>query len=73
MNKTKLNTTINQFQDIVSFIRKTYNMQTDFIPTALRFSTVYGLSPRISFDLTVNEFVRELAFDRELEIYGEQF
>ena len=45
----------------------------DFSPTVLRFATVYGLSPRIRFDLTVNEFVRELAFDRELEIYGEQF
>lgn len=47
--------------------------RNDFIPTALRFSTVYGISPRIRFDLTVNEFVRELAFDRELVIFGEQF
>ena len=45
----------------------------DFIPTALRFSTVYGLSPRIRFDLTVNEFTRELAFERELVIFGKQF
>ena len=52
------------------FQSKTRN---DFIPTVLRFSTVYGLSPRIRFDLTVNEFVRELAFDRELVIFGEQF
>ena len=47
--------------------------RNDFIPTSLRFSTVYGLSPRIRFDLTVNEFVRELAFERELVIFGEQF
>jgi len=42
-------------------------------PTNLRFSTVYGLSPRIRFDLTVNEFTKELALGRELVIFGEQF
>jgi len=42
-------------------------------PTSLRFSTVYGLSPRPRFDLTVNEFTRELALGRELVIFGEQF
>ncbi len=42
-------------------------------PTCLRFSTVYGLSPRIRFDLTVNEFTKELAMERELVIFGEQF
>lgn len=45
----------------------------DFVPTSLRFSTVYGLSPRMRFDLTVNEFVREVTLGKELEIYGEQF
>lgn len=43
------------------------------IPTCLRFSTVYGVSPRIRFDLTVNEFTRELQLGRELTIFGEQF
>ena len=42
-------------------------------PTCLRFSTVYGLSPRIRFDLTVNEFTKELSMDRELVVFGEQF
>lgn len=42
-------------------------------PTALRFATVYGLSPRMRFDLTVNEFTKELALGRQLDIYGEQF
>lgn len=42
-------------------------------PTCLRFSTVYGLSPRVRFDLTVNEFTKELAMGRELVIFGEQF
>ncbi len=45
----------------------------DFAPTCLRFATVYGLSGRPRFDLTVNEFTRELLFGRKLEIYGEQF
>jgi nucleoside-diphosphate-sugar epimerase len=42
-------------------------------PTCLRFSTVYGISPRMRFDLTVNEFTKELALGRELIIFGEQF
>lgn len=42
-------------------------------PTCLRFSTVYGLSLRPRFDLTVNEFTKELALDRELVVFGEQF
>jgi nucleoside-diphosphate-sugar epimerase len=45
----------------------------DFVPTALRFATVYGLSPRVRFDLTVNEFTRQVALGLELEIFGEQF
>ena len=45
----------------------------DFSPTALRFSTVYGLSPRLRFDLTVNEFTRDVTLGRELVIFGEQF
>ena len=48
-------------------------IREDFIPTSLRFSTVYGLSPRIRFDLTVNEFIRDVTFGKELKIFGEQF
>ena len=44
-----------------------------FAPTALRFSTVYGISPRMRFDLTVNEFTKELALGRKLVVFGEQF
>lgn len=44
-----------------------------FSPTSLRFSTVYGISPRMRFDLTVNEFTKELVLGRELEVFGEQF
>ena len=42
-------------------------------PTCLRFATVYGVAPRMRFDLTVNEFARDLWADRELEVFGEQF
>lgn len=41
--------------------------------TCLRFATVYGAAPRMRFDLTVNEFTRELWADRDLEVFGEQF
>jgi nucleoside-diphosphate-sugar epimerase len=44
-----------------------------FQPTVLRFSTVFGMSPRMRFDLTVNEFTKELALGRELKVFGEQF
>jgi nucleoside-diphosphate-sugar epimerase len=41
--------------------------------TALRFATVYGASPRMRFDLTVNEFTAEALARRRLVVYGEQF
>lgn len=45
----------------------------DFVASVLRFSTVYGISPRMRFDLTVNEFVREAMLAEKLVVYGEQF
>lgn len=42
-------------------------------PTSLRFATAYGLSPRMRFDLTVNEFSKELMLGRSLEVFGETF
>ena len=42
-------------------------------PTCLRFATVYGVAPRMRFDLTVNEFARDLWADRRLEVFGQQF
>jgi nucleoside-diphosphate-sugar epimerase len=44
-----------------------------FSPTCLRFATVYGTSPRMRFDLTVNEFSRDALLAEELVVYGEQF
>lgn len=43
--------------------------KVDYCPTVLRFATAFGLSPRMRFDLTVNEFARELFIGRELEVY----
>lgn len=44
-----------------------------FSATVLRFSTLFGLSPRMRFDLTVNEFTMELATEGRLVVFGEQF
>ena len=41
----------------------------DYHPTILRFATAFGLSPRMRFDLTVNQFARELYSDEELVVY----
>ena len=43
--------------------------QTDYHPTILRFATAFGLAPRMRFDLTVNEFTREVAEGNELVVY----
>jgi nucleoside-diphosphate-sugar epimerase len=43
------------------------------VPTCLRLATVYGVGERMRFDLTVNEFTRELWGGRVLDVYGEQF
>jgi nucleoside-diphosphate-sugar epimerase len=41
--------------------------------TALRFATIYGVSPRMRFDLTVNEFTMEMITKKHLRVFGEQF
>jgi nucleoside-diphosphate-sugar epimerase len=41
--------------------------------TCLRFATIHGVAPRMRFDLTVNEFTRDLWAGRPLEVFGEQF
>ncbi len=49
------------------------NKNSKICSTSLRFSTVYGFSPRIRFDLTVNEFTRNAVVNGEQEIWGAQF
>lgn len=41
--------------------------------TTLRFATLFGVSPRMRFDLTVNEFTMELLTKKSLVVFGEQF
>jgi nucleoside-diphosphate-sugar epimerase len=42
-------------------------------PTPLRFATVFGVSSRMRFDLTVNEFTMEMITKKHLIVFGEQF
>jgi nucleoside-diphosphate-sugar epimerase len=42
-------------------------------PTPMRFATIFGVSPRMRFDLTVNEFTMEMLTKKQLKVYGEQF
>jgi nucleoside-diphosphate-sugar epimerase len=42
-------------------------------PTPLRFATIFGTSPRMRFDLTVNEFAMEMLVKKRLVVFGEQF
>jgi nucleoside-diphosphate-sugar epimerase len=58
-----------KFENYILNVRK----DTKMCGTALRFSTVYGFSPRIRFDLTVNEFTRNVCLTGEQEIWGPQF
>ena len=41
--------------------------------TVLRLATLFGVSPRMRFDLTVNQFVMEMLVHRKLVVYGERF
>jgi len=42
----------------------------NFKPTILRFSTVYGLSPRMRFDLVVNTLTKKAVKEKEIVIFG---
>ena len=41
----------------------------DCSPTILRFSTAFGLSPRMRFDLTINQFTKSIFDEEELEVF----
>jgi len=54
-------------------VEKALLAETELPATVCRFATVYGVAPRMRFDLTVNQFTIEALQDGVLEIYGEQF
>ena len=47
-------------------LRKKKNL---FNPTIFRFATAFGLSERMRYDLTINQFVLEMYLKRQIEIY----
>ena len=42
----------------------------NFEPCVLRFATAYGLSPRMRFDLLLQEFIRDALVDKKISIFG---
>lgn len=45
--------------------------KVNYTGTVLRFATAFGLSPRMRFDLSVSEFVRDLYFGKDLIVFDE--
>ncbi len=43
-----------------------------FKPTVFRFATAFGLSDRMRYDLTINQFVLEMYFKGKIEIYDHE-
>ena len=54
--------------EIENFLFNT-KLKKNVSPTILRFATAFGLSPRMRFDLTLNEFTYDVAVHKKLEVY----
>jgi nucleoside-diphosphate-sugar epimerase len=54
-------------------VEKALMAERGLCATPLRFATVYGVSARMRFDLTVNEFTMEMLTKGRLVVFGEQF
>ena len=44
--------------------------EENFEPCIMRFATAYGISPRMRFDLLVQEFIRDALIDKKISIFG---
>ena len=45
-------------------------MDENFTPTIFRFGTLYGISPRMRFDLVVNTLTARALFEKKISIFG---
>lgn len=45
----------------------------DFEPCVLRFATAFGFSPRMRFDLLLQEFIRDAIVDNKITIFGSEY
>ena len=44
-----------------------------FEPSVLRFATAFGISPRMRFDLLLQEFIRDAVIDKKISIFGPNY
>jgi nucleoside-diphosphate-sugar epimerase len=56
----------------VKFEKFLLAQQDQMATTILRFATVYGVSPRMRFDLIVNHFSRDLGLGKQITVFGKE-
>jgi len=64
---------VSLYADTKVAFERTLLAENGLAATPLRFATVYGVSARMRFDLTVNEFTMEMLTKGKLVVFGEQF